>query len=46
MSSQRNVVYISDENFVEIMAVSLESLLLYNPEITVYILSDGIRKKA
>ena len=35
-----NVVYASDEKFAEILAVSLESLMQTNPNVTIYFLNN------
>ena len=37
-----NVVYASDEKFAEILAVSLESLMQTNPNVTIYVLNNGM----
>lgn len=42
----RNVVYAADEKFAEILAVSMESLLANNRNVTVYILNNGITENS
>lgn len=42
MNRQKNFIYASDEKFAEILAVSMESLLLHNPGSAVYILNNGM----
>lgn len=39
---EKSVVYASDEKFVEILAVSMESLMQYNSGVTIYVLNNGI----
>ncbi len=46
MFQQKNILYASDEQFAEILAVSMESLLRHNPDAIVYILNNGLSQES
>lgn len=45
-SNKMNIVYASDENFAEMLSVSMESLLTYNKNVVVYVLNNGIKENS
>lgn len=45
-SKKMNIVYASDENFAEMLSVSMESLLTHNKNVVVYVLNNGIKEKS
>lgn len=45
-SGKMNIVYASDEKFAEVLSVSMESLLMHNKNVVVYVLNNGIKEKS